>query len=388
VFQSTSGVKLLQLKNPWQRKSWKGKYSPSDTTNWLNSLRNEGGYDPIEAAKHDDGIFYIAWEDILLYFRNLQLSWNPRLFTYRLTTHGMWPESQGPKNDNFNIGENPQYILQLSDEAVARKPSVWVLLSRHVDKQEQEGEEVKDFLTIHLLRNSSRKERVWYPHGPDTLVNGAYTNNPHVLLRYDVSGPQDKFISLVLSQHEKTRNLAYTLSCYCTERFTLGRPPEILPCSKTLKGAWTLENAGGPVGSPKFFMNPMFAVTVAESTTMQLRCSCSKANAGRFALETTIMDFMILPSLTSLPFLVNIMLISLSDKKQEVIRQYRQVAKSSGKTILDSGNYRHGFTVTEMKSIGAGTHVLLISTYETGQLGPFAITIASSADILEVKSVS
>jgi calpain-7 len=362
VVQSSSGVKLLQLKNPWQRKSWKGRYSPSDAKSWKSSLRNEVGYDPTEAAKHDDGIFYIEWNDVLTYFRNLQLSWNPKLFAYRTTTHGMWPESQGPSNDTFNVGENPQYILQLSDEAVAKKPTVWVLLSRHVNKQEQEGEEVNDYLTIHLVRVNA-KERVWYPHGPDTLVNGAYTNNVHVLVRYDVTGPQDKVISLVLSQHQKTHDLAYTLSCFCTERFTLARPPKMLPFSKALKGAWTSSNAGGPVASDDFFANPMFAVTVSEGTIIQLRCSANKTNA------------------------VNIMLVSLRGKKVEDLRQYRRLAETNGKPILDSGNYRHAFTVTGAKPISAGTHVIVVSTYEPGQLGSFEIAIDSSVELVNTRTI-
>jgi calpain-7 len=297
VVQTTSGVKLLQLKNPWQRKSWKGKYSPWDVASWRGSLRKEVGYDPIEAAQHDDGIFYIAWEDILLYFRNLQLSWNPRLFSYRMTTHGMWPESQGLKNDTFNVGENPQYILQLSDEAVARKPTVWVLLSRHVNKQEQEGDEVDDFLTVHLVRNTAKRDRIWYPHGPKTLVNGAYTNNPHVLLRYDISGPEDKFVSLVLSQHEKSHDLAYTISCYCTERFTLGKPPDMLPFSVIRRGSWTEKTAGGPVGSIAFFVNPMYMVIVKEDNEMQLRCHANKTNAGKILLLQSVLngEFLLLP---------------------------------------------------------------------------------------------
>ncbi|KAG7346312.1 calpain family cysteine protease [Nitzschia inconspicua] len=363
VFQSTSGVKLLQLKNPWQRRSWKGKYSPLDVASWRGCLKKEVGYDPIEAAKQDDGIFYIAWEDVLLYFRNLQLSWNPRLFSYRTTTHGVWPVSQGPQNDTFNVGENPQFVLQMSDDAVARKPTVWVLLSRHVNKQEQEGEEVNDFLTVHLVRNSDKKERIWYPHGPNTLVNGAYTNNPHVLLRYDLSGPDDKFVSLVLSQHEKSHDLAYTLSCFCTERFTLGKPPEILPYSMSAHGYWTGRNSGGPVGSKGFFNNPMYAVTVKEECAIQLRCSGTKTNA------------------------VNVMLASLQGKQPKNLQRYRELANSNGMPILDSGNYRHGFTVTDTKIVRPATYVLIVSTYEEGQSGSFDVAIASAEKIVEIESV-
>jgi calpain-7 len=282
VFQSQNGTKLLQLKNPWACKGWTGKYSPYDKFGWRdNALQRELGYDPIEAAKHDDGIFWISWSDLLLYFRNLQLSWNPKLFSYRFTTHGSWPMDQGPKFDTFNVGQNPQYIMVLSDKAVSSKPTIWVLISRHVSKQEQEGAEVNDYLTIHLLRNSSKLERVWYPHGKDTIVNGCYTNNPHVLLRYDILGPEDKYISLVLSQHEKTQDLAYTLSCYCTEAFTLTKPPKMLPSSCDVRNKWNTHSAGGPVGSRGFFTNPMFAITILEKSEMQIRCSTVKAIAGK-----------------------------------------------------------------------------------------------------------
>jgi calpain-7 len=105
-------------------------------------LRAEVGYNPELAAKHDDGIFWISWDDVLRYFQNVQLSWNPALFSFRVTTHSFWPKEQGPLNDTFNVGENPQYVMVLSNEAISKKATIWVLISRHVTKQEQEGCEV------------------------------------------------------------------------------------------------------------------------------------------------------------------------------------------------------------------------------------------------------
>jgi calpain-7 len=105
-------------------------------------LRAEVGYNPDLAAKHDDGIFWICWEDVIVYFQNLHLSWNPALFPYSVTTHGFWPKDQGPVSDIFNVGENPQYVLTLSNDAIKKKATVWVLISRHVTSQEQQGYEV------------------------------------------------------------------------------------------------------------------------------------------------------------------------------------------------------------------------------------------------------
>mmetsp|Transcript_457 Transcript_457/g.1167 ORF Transcript_457/g.1167 Transcript_457/m.1167 type:complete len:935 (-) Transcript_457:685-3489(-) len=359
VVQSLSGLKLLQLKNPWACKGWTGKFSPHDKTSWRDrSLRSELKYDPVEAAKHDDGVFWISWDDVLLYFRNLQLSWNPKLFSYRFTTHGMWPVKQGPEIDVFNIGENPQYIMVLSDKTVLKKPTIWILISRHVSKQEQEGADIDDFLTIHLLRNSAKFERLWYPNSKSTISNGCYTNNPHVLLRHDVKGPEDQFISLVLSQHQKKKDLAYTLSCYCTEPFTLSRPPKMLPCKLNFASEWTAQSAGGAFGSTNFFLNPMFEISLTRKTTMQIRCTAP----SRFA--------------------VNIMLLGILDNKNAGNkRNLRELVKYSKKPVLDSGNYRHGFTVTEMKSINPGTYVLIASTYDKDQIGKFIVKMDTSIDV-------
>jgi hypothetical protein len=75
------------------------------------------------------------------------------------------------------------------------------------------------------------------------------------------------------------------------------------------------------------------------------------------------------------------MLISLGGKEYESLSRYRELAKSHGRPILDSGNYRHGFAVTETKSISGGTYAVLVSTYNAGKLGSFEITVASTTKI-------
>jgi calpain-7 len=143
VIQTKNGTRLLQLKNPWAHKGWKGRYSCYDKHSWASpSFRKEVGYDHVIASQQDDGVFWIGWDDILHYFRNFHLSWNPALFRSRFVLHGHWSKHQGPTDDTFNIGENPQYAVTLSDVAIQKKATLWILISRHVTKQEQEGEEV------------------------------------------------------------------------------------------------------------------------------------------------------------------------------------------------------------------------------------------------------
>jgi calpain-7 len=174
VIQTRGGIRLLQLKNPWAHKGWKGRYSCYDRSTWHSALRKEVGYDPELAAKCDDGVFWIEWRDVLLYFRNLQLSWNPDLFSHTYRTHSFWPRQQGPDDDTFNIGENPQFIVHLSREALLKRATLWILISRHVTKQEQEGVEVSRYAVLGVVYL-------------DKLCNEESSDEPDTLFRPRIS---------------------------------------------------------------------------------------------------------------------------------------------------------------------------------------------------------
>lgn len=298
-------------------------------------------------------MFFIPWNDVLRFFRTLHLSWNPDLFTHRVSTHGFWPSKQGPAIDTFNVGENPQYTLHITDEAIKRKASVWVLLSRHVTKQEQEGYPVTDYLTAHIHRVKEDGHRVFYPREGTCVLHGTYTNNPHVLIRYDLTDNSDRELSLVLSQHQKANDLGYTLSCFCRCPFTLGRPKGDFPFKLEVNGEWTSNSSGGPPNRQTFSKNPMFFLRVPGSGTLiQLRCSTTKSYA------------------------VNIMLI-------EVDAFGCRVKRLTKKPFVDSGDYRHGFVVTESKMVPEGNYTVVVSTFDPPQVGPFSFQVFSSVPLDE-----
>jgi len=95
--------------------------------------------------------------------------------------HGFWPANQDPAIDSFNISENPQYILTISDEAIQSNSTLWTLPSRYADKYEQEGEVVTDFLTPFIHRNVSGEDLILYPSTKTYVFSSAYTNSPHIL---------------------------------------------------------------------------------------------------------------------------------------------------------------------------------------------------------------
>ncbi|XP_065609263.1 calpain-7 isoform X3 [Cyrtonyx montezumae] len=83
------GLRFLQLKNPWSHLRWKGRYSENDTRNWTPDLQKYLNFDPRTAQKIDNGIFWIAWEDLCQYYDVIYLSWNPGLFKESTCIHRM-----------------------------------------------------------------------------------------------------------------------------------------------------------------------------------------------------------------------------------------------------------------------------------------------------------
>ncbi|XP_067417902.1 calpain-7 isoform X5 [Emydura macquarii macquarii] len=93
------GLRFLQLKNPWSHLRWKGRYSENDVKNWTPDLQKYLNFDPRTAQKIDNGIFWIAWEDLCQYYDVIYLSWNPSLFKestciHRMTLHAIGNSSQ------------------------------------------------------------------------------------------------------------------------------------------------------------------------------------------------------------------------------------------------------------------------------------------------------
>jgi len=118
VVQTKNGTRLLQLKNPWARKSWQGRFSSADIAGWKDqNLRHEVGYNQEVARNHDDGVFWISWNDILTYFQTLHLSWNSNLFNHQSISHSFWPASQGPQVDTFNISKIKKVVKILAFNA-------------------------------------------------------------------------------------------------------------------------------------------------------------------------------------------------------------------------------------------------------------------------------
>lgn len=232
--------RLLQLKNPWRKMSWRGPFSRLDTAVWDGPVGDElrayqrqfypsrvgdstsrtvSADDSVSdndsasdtPTEEDDGLFWIDLASVKRYFESIYLNWNPALFPYRDVCHEHWPLELGPANDALTLGFNPQYALAFdaptlnsngggSTIPTSTSATVWVLLSRHVRVVERDADQAtQQFLTLHVYEGGdgpdSRGKRVFFSQ--NALWRGAYSNNPHTLVSLDVdlsATPRPSFV--------------------------------------------------------------------------------------------------------------------------------------------------------------------------------------------------
>ncbi|RHY32781.1 hypothetical protein DYB32_002251 [Aphanomyces invadans] len=368
----TTSTRLLLVKNPWNRKRWRGPYGMDDVDRWTPDLDRELGLDDGDASRRrrrhtrDDGLFWIDFASVQTYFSALFLNWNPDLFRYRFTMHKHWPVDGGPDNDTYNLGYNPQYALTFPTLDRKTKPfSVWILLSRHVTAVEAPTT-VQPFLALHVYKQQSR---VYYPN--NAFARGTYSNNPHALTCVDVELTADgptTFI-LVASQYEKLAPVDYTISVFSTEGpFELTTAPEPPPHRIHVMDAWTTDTAGG---SPKYerlhTMASRFGVILDRHATFvnnpQYQLVIDDASIERMLLT--------LEAPPAVELAINLRLVRGDGQR---------VGSVSKKSVrAQSGEYRPGFCYMEVEAVEAGTYTIVASTFEPHRTGSFSLTVAATS---------
>lgn len=213
ISQETGLLRLLQVKNPWRKRSWKGTNYSAKVLQVLHAQSNARSMQHLDKTQYsssgeeeqsDDGIFWIDLESVKLYFNSFYMNWNPALFPHKHVRHAHWPCELGPRNDAVNLGFNPQYSISFDllgartaihecrpGQPRIKDACIWVLLSRHVCQNSREHESGEHFITIHVYQPKEFGERVFY--NENAVSRGTYTNNPHMLLTLEPGLAGNKF---------------------------------------------------------------------------------------------------------------------------------------------------------------------------------------------------
>ncbi|KAG8229479.1 hypothetical protein J437_LFUL010053 [Ladona fulva] len=348
--REVKGVRLLQLKNPWSHLRWRGNYSELDVVHWTSEMKSLLNFDPNSAAMFDNGVFWIDYDSICRFFDVFYLNWNPALFNFTYCIHQSWKAGSGPVKDLYNIGENPQFSLEVQMPPSCTSAAVWILLTRHITLIE-DFKENQEYITVLVYKTDGK--RVYYPNDPPPHIDGVRINSPHYLCKIILNEKSSRRYTLVISQYEKMNTIFYTLRAYSTCPFTLkkiGNPYQYT--KQVTNGEWKGKTAGGCGNHQSTYMNnPRYQILLESGSS-----------------NTDI-------------------LLDLKGPKQyqigmDVICVVANDQKASGYfNRKSSGPFRPGFVVMELENVPSGTYDIIPSTFLPGQEGPFILTIKSSSPI-------
>lgn len=340
-----NGVRLFQLKNPWSCLRWKGNYSELDTNHWTHELKELLNYNPDIASQLDNGVFWIDYDSICQFFVVFLVNWNPGLFNYTYCIHQMWNAGIGPVKDVYNIGDNPQFLLEVQGNTMG---AVWILLTRHITDI-ADFRENKEYITVLVYRNNGK--RVYYPDDPPPYIHGVRINSPHYLCKIKLENNSDTRYTLVISQYEKTHTIYYTLRAYATCPFKLWQIPQLYKHEKEITdGLWKGITAGGCSNHITYTNNPCYQ--------LDLESACD---------NNYVLIILKGPKEYQIGF--DIVMVTVNNPNAEVIKS------------TNSGAFRPGFVYVELERVPAGRYNIIPSTYLPGQEGPFFLTCKSSCNL-------
>jgi len=302
-------------------------------------------------------VFWIDYESICKFFDVLYMSWNPAIFHYTYNVHRTWSAAAGPMKDLYNIGESPQYSLEVNTGG--RPTAVWVLLTRHITDI-IDFKENREYITVVVYDNDGK--RIYYPH-EKILHDGVRINSPHYLCKIVTPADlQTKRYTLVVSQYEKTTTIHYTLRVYSSAPFKMGEIANSFKFKKKLTGEWRGVSAGGCANHPDTYVNnPCYRVELKQDGKLLIDLKGPKDYQVGFDI--------ICANAGSRPNADN-------------------GAGANGGAFYkkSSGPYRPGFVILESPNTPAGIYNVIPSTFSPGCVGNFFLTIQSTS-AFDVKKV-
>uniref|UniRef100_A0A8C6LKW2 Calpain 7 n=1 Tax=Nothobranchius furzeri TaxID=105023 RepID=A0A8C6LKW2_NOTFU len=338
------GMRFLQLKNPWSHLRWKGRYSERDEKNWTPELLKYLNFDPKTAQRFDNGVFWIAWEDLCQYYDVIYLSWNPALFKDSSCIHSSWDGKQGPVKDVYSLANNPQYRLEV--QCPAGGAAVWVLLTRHITDKDDFAQN-REFITLVVYKTDGKK--VYYPADPPPYIDGIRINSPHYLTKMRLTTAGTHIFTLVVSQYEKQNTINYTLRVYSGCKFTFSKIPNPFTHTKRINGQWKGLSAGG-CGNYKdsYKHNPIYQINLERSGPLLIELRGSRQYSVGFEMVTVS---------------------TVGDPGPAALQK------------KSSGDYRCGFSYMEVDHVPAGIYNVIPTTFLPKQEGPFFLDFGSTSPL-------
>lgn len=339
--------RLFLVKNPWAGGStWK---RPVCHGKEVESLLDAQDARISKTERPGGGTFWMDLKDISLNFESMYLNWNPGLFSFREDIHFTWDMPE-PRSPCGSFRTNPQFEVRSENGG-----RMWLLLSRHFQETatlsrncQSEGlpstsENNHGFICLYAFDNDGAE--VFLSDG--AYCRGVYVDSPNTLIKLELL-PAKGYTIVVSEQSLPHSKHNFTLSALSIHPLSISKARDRYGHWVRGQSAWTTSSAGGNASSAKYHLNPQFGITIPAMSDVSL------------LLEATNGD---------IP--VHVKLLWGNGKFLSTIRDCDIVG--------DSGEYRKGFAVADIRKVQPGIYTIICSTFEEGQLGAFSLSIGATS---------
>ncbi|WVF66841.1 hypothetical protein IAT40_001583 [Kwoniella sp. CBS 6097] len=319
-------------------------------------LREEGDERLLEVFDPGAATLWMSWDQVCSDFGALHLNWNPDLKHVIATRHWSWPKPiiQASHTSDTRITTHPQYRLNISGTSL-EESEVWILLSQHITSKDRP----LDDIALHVFEDFE---------GGSNRVNGGrsiqpkqaeqtspYANSIHVLARYQLRRHESTLL-VIPARDRGNFQTGFTLQAFSSRGSTISleRISRTLPFSQTISGTLNNRNTGGHPGHPTHIINPQYAITVQPPPR-------GGKVSGRIMLQGE----------TEVAWNVRLLWGKgelVSDVTEDMI-------------LCDAGPYSFGMAYCDFHDTEPGKYTLIVSAFEPGQMGPFTLTVESTAPI-------
>jgi hypothetical protein len=373
--REVDGQHLMLIKNPWlSGMAWSGRHSSSE----------DADMDPVSSPRdllnkdHElkPGTFWMDLDNVLQYFESIYLNWNPGRFSSRQDVHFEWDltrlDANGakrPRGPFASLQNHKQYVV-----SVQRPGSIWLLLWRHFQNTVPEGATPDEIESgKHLIDLNGHMTLASFDAGGRRVMlperhhqKGWFVDSPQTLLLMENCEAEKPYTIAALEQNLPSTKHTFTISAFSTSPLTIADAAPRYAHSTLLSAAWTIDTAGGNSQAATYCSNPQFLLVLTQKTLISLLL---EAPDSKLNVHVRLLYGRNTSASKS----------SVADAEQRAYRIRRR------DIITDSKDYRAGACLCEVgTALDPGSYIIICSTFEAGQTGPFTLLIESSQPVHNV----
>jgi len=274
--------KLIKWANPSGGFTSFTIYKPNETHSLTGELIEPVKL-PAGTTRKIESTFWLNWEDLLEYYSQINLWWNPGIYPFKKQIHSFWKNRYLPAEDypnlngkfldeNYSVEYCPQFVFTIpphKDDFEVR-----IFLQRHMQNFKAGNNKYVSFKLF-----SFEGYRIIYPD--DNLRAFQYSKREMCsdVFIFENSTSDESYVLAILKGDnlDDSDESQFTLDVLSFIDIDVKELPEpVVEESYEVKGKWNPKKPGGDLLSENSINNPQYRIEVSETIDLQIKAEWEK----------------------------------------------------------------------------------------------------------------